>query len=103
MTAYMICYGNPYQTTNLAAWRPDSELSRCESQVVKLVALVIQHVSPFVRFGSTSSRLFTELNLRRGDSSVQRSETLSLISGARYLRLDVSVSRVLCRQDFDAR
>jgi hypothetical protein len=45
---------------------------------------------PLSRFGSTSSRLFTELNLRRADSSAQRTETLNLIHGARYLRLDVS-------------
>lgn len=38
-----------------------------------------------------TERFFMELNTRRIDTSVSRSETLSIINGMRYLKLGVSV------------
>lgn len=37
-----------------------------------------------------TERFFMELNTRRIDTSVARSETLSIINGMRYLKLGVS-------------
>lgn len=39
-----------------------------------------------------TERFFTELNTRRIDTSVARSETLSIINGMRYLKLGVCVT-----------
>lgn len=44
----------------------------------------------FNRFSSVTERFFMELNTRRIDTSVARSETLSIINGMRYLKLGVS-------------
>jgi hypothetical protein len=41
------------------------------------------------RFSSVTERFFMELNTRRIDTSVARSETLSIINGMRYLKLGV--------------
>ncbi|MQL80737.1 hypothetical protein Taro_013196 [Colocasia esculenta] len=41
------------------------------------------------RFSSVTERFFAELNTRRIDTSVARSETLSIINGMRYLKLGV--------------
>jgi hypothetical protein len=46
----------------------------------------------FYRFSSVTERFFMELNTRRIDTSVARSETLSIINGMRYLKLGVCVS-----------
>lgn len=43
----------------------------------------------FHRFSSVTERFFMELNTRRIDTSVARSETLSIINGMRYLKLGV--------------
>lgn len=45
----------------------------------------------FHRFSSVTERFFMELNTRRIDTSVARSETLSIINGMRYLKLGVCV------------
>ncbi|CAK7335219.1 unnamed protein product [Dovyalis caffra] len=42
-----------------------------------------------IRFSSVTERFFMELNTRRIDTSVARSETLSIINGMRYLKLGV--------------
>ncbi|XP_022884197.1 protein furry homolog-like isoform X2 [Olea europaea var. sylvestris] len=42
-----------------------------------------------IRFSSVTERFFMELNTRRIDTSVARSETLSIINGLRYLKLGV--------------
>lgn len=44
------------------------------------------------RFSSVTERFFMELNTRRIDTSVARSETLSIINGMRYLKLGVCLS-----------
>lgn len=41
------------------------------------------------RFSSVTERFFMELSIRRIDTSVARSETLSIINGMRYLKLGV--------------
>lgn len=41
------------------------------------------------RFSPVTERFFMELNTRRIDTSVARSETLSIINGMRYLKLGV--------------
>ena len=41
------------------------------------------------RFSSVTERFFMELNTRRIDTSVARSETLCIINGMRYLKLGV--------------
>lgn len=46
---------------------------------------------PLCRFSSVTERFFMELNTRRIDTSVARSETLSIINGMRYLKLGVGV------------
>ena len=46
----------------------------------------------YYRFSSVTERFFMELNTRRIDTSVARSETLSIINGMRYLKLGVCVS-----------
>lgn len=43
------------------------------------------------RFSSVTERFFMELNTRRIDTSVARSETLNIISGMRYLKLGVCI------------
>ena len=43
------------------------------------------------RFSSVTERFFNELNARRIDTNIARSETLSIINGMRYLRLGVCV------------
>lgn len=58
------------------------------------------------RFSSVTERFFMELNTRRVDTSVARSETLSIINGMRYLKLGVCIdfllfsSKIFC--DFNA-
>lgn len=47
------------------------------------------------RFSSVTERFFMELNTRRIDTSVARSETLSIINGMRYLKLGVCVNKVI--------
>ena len=42
-----------------------------------------------------TERFFMELNTRRIDTSVARSETLSIINGMRYLKLGVCVKYIL--------
>lgn len=46
----------------------------------------------YYRFSSVTERFFMELNTRRIDTNVARSETLSIINGMRYLKLGVCVS-----------
>jgi hypothetical protein len=41
------------------------------------------------RFSSVTEKFFMELNIRRIDTPVARSETLSIINGMRYLKLGV--------------
>jgi hypothetical protein len=41
------------------------------------------------RFSSVTERFFMELNNRRVDTPVARSETLNIINGMRYLKLGV--------------
>lgn len=43
------------------------------------------------RFSSVTERFFMELNTRRIDTNVARSEALSIINGMRYLKLGVCV------------
>lgn len=45
-----------------------------------------------------TERFFMELNTRRIDTSVARSETLSIINGMRYLKLGVSEEIHSCRE-----
>lgn len=45
----------------------------------------------FYRFSSVTERFFMELNTRRIDTNVARSETLSIINGMRYLKLGVCI------------
>lgn len=49
------------------------------------------------RFSSVTERFFMELNTRRIDTSVSRSETLSIINGMRYLKLGVCKLIVLVK------
>lgn len=46
-----------------------------------------------------TERFFMELNTRRIDTSVARSETLSIINGMRYLKLGVSIELYCCSED----
>lgn len=57
------------------------------------VSIVSVNISPssVARFSSVTERFFMELNTRRIDTSVARSETLSIINGMRYLKLGVCV------------
>ncbi|KAI5056545.1 hypothetical protein GOP47_0028363 [Adiantum capillus-veneris] len=59
------------------------------SLLLDLVARLLGALSR-IRFGSVTERFFNELNARRIDTNVARSETLSIISGMRYLKLGVS-------------
>ncbi|KAK8615919.1 hypothetical protein V6N13_017489 [Hibiscus sabdariffa] len=58
------------------------------SLLLDLVAQLLGALSR-IRFSSVTERFFMELNTRRIDSSVARSETLSIINGMRYLKLGV--------------
>ncbi|XP_021751273.1 uncharacterized protein LOC110716898 [Chenopodium quinoa] len=63
--------------------------------LVDLRGLLLDHVAQLlgalsrIRFSSVTERFFMELNTRRIDTSVARSETLNIISGMRYLKLGV--------------
>lgn len=59
------------------------------SLLLDLVARLLGALSR-IRFGSVTERFFNELNSRRNDTNVARSETLSIISGMRYLKLGVN-------------
>lgn len=50
----------------------------------KLLSILIS-----CRFSSVTERFFMELNNRRVDTPVARSETLNIINGMRYLKLGV--------------
>jgi hypothetical protein len=50
----------------------------------KLLKTLMTH-----RFSSVTERFFMELNNRRVDTPVARSETLNIINGMRYLKLGV--------------
>ncbi|XP_042508982.1 protein furry homolog-like isoform X1 [Macadamia integrifolia] len=56
--------------------------------LLDLVAQLLGALSR-IRFSSVTERFFMELNSRRIDTSVARSETLSIINGMRYLKLGV--------------
>ncbi|XP_022735431.1 uncharacterized protein LOC111288700 isoform X2 [Durio zibethinus] len=56
--------------------------------LLDLVAQLLGALSR-IRFSSVTERFFMELNTRRIDGSVARSETLSIINGMRYLKLGV--------------
>ncbi|KAL2522981.1 ARM repeat superfamily protein [Forsythia ovata] len=56
--------------------------------LLDLVAQLLGALSR-IRFSSVTERFFMELNTRRIDTSVARSETLSIINGLRYLKLGV--------------
>ncbi|KAL0461541.1 UNVERIFIED_CONTAM: hypothetical protein Slati_0041700 [Sesamum latifolium] len=56
--------------------------------LLDLVAQLLGALSR-IRFSSVTERFFMELNTRRIDTSVARSETLSIINGMRYLKLGV--------------
>ncbi|XP_020250386.1 uncharacterized protein LOC109827782 isoform X2 [Asparagus officinalis] len=56
--------------------------------LLDLVAQLLGALSR-IRFSSVTERFFMELNTRRVDTSVARSETLSIINGMRYLKLGV--------------
>ncbi|KAI3462844.1 hypothetical protein Pfo_019507 [Paulownia fortunei] len=56
--------------------------------LLDLVAQLLGALSR-IRFSSVTERFFMELNTRRIDTSVARSETLSVINGMRYLKLGV--------------
>ncbi|KAL0919790.1 hypothetical protein M5K25_011908 [Dendrobium thyrsiflorum] len=56
--------------------------------LLDLVAQLLGALSK-IRFSSVTERFFMELNTRRIDTSVARSETLSIINGMRYLKLGV--------------
>ncbi|GMP28559.1 hypothetical protein CsSME_00004052 [Camellia sinensis var. sinensis] len=56
--------------------------------LLDLVAQLLGALSR-IRFSPVTERFFMELNTRRIDTSVARSETLSIINGMRYLKLGV--------------
>ncbi|KAF2316989.1 hypothetical protein GH714_009819 [Hevea brasiliensis] len=56
--------------------------------LLDLVAQLLGALSR-IRFSSVTERFFMELNTRRIDTNVARSETLSIINGMRYLKLGV--------------
>ncbi|CAI9752774.1 unnamed protein product [Fraxinus pennsylvanica] len=56
--------------------------------LLDLVAQLLGALSR-IRFSSVTERFFMELNTRRIDTNVARSETLSIINGLRYLKLGV--------------
>ncbi|KAF5735639.1 protein furry [Tripterygium wilfordii] len=56
--------------------------------LLDLVAQLLGALSR-IRFSSVTERFFMELNTRRIDTSVARSETLNIINGMRYLKLGV--------------
>ncbi|CAN1839163.1 Cell morphogenesis protein PAG1 [Linum perenne] len=69
--------------------------------LLDLVAQLLGALSR-IRFSSVTERFFMELNTRRIDTSVARSETLSIINGMRYLKLGVGyplVTLLLCLGD----
>nr|ATG70920.1 ARM repeat superfamily protein [Callitropsis funebris] len=57
--------------------------------LLDLVAQLLGALSR-IRFSSVTERFFKELNMRRIDTNVARSETLSIINGMRYLKLGVT-------------
>ncbi|KAH9290702.1 hypothetical protein KI387_034819, partial [Taxus chinensis] len=57
--------------------------------LLDLVAQLLGALSR-IRFSSVTERFFTELNSRRIDTNVARSDTLSIINGIRYLKLGVT-------------
>ncbi|XP_045086168.1 uncharacterized protein [Aegilops tauschii subsp. strangulata] len=63
--------------------------------LVDLRGLLLDHVAQLlgalsrIRFSSVTERFFIELNNRRVDTPVARSETLNIINGMRYLKLGV--------------
>ncbi|XP_065618081.1 uncharacterized protein LOC136062668 [Quercus suber] len=59
--------------------------------LLDLVAQLLGALSR-IRFSSVTERFFMELNTRRIDTSVARSETLSIINGMRYLKLGVCIT-----------
>ncbi|CAL1392541.1 unnamed protein product [Linum trigynum] len=56
--------------------------------LLDLVAQLLGALSR-IRFSSVTERFFMELNTRRIDTSMARSETLSIVNGMRYLKLGV--------------
>ncbi|XP_062220848.1 uncharacterized protein LOC133920168 isoform X2 [Phragmites australis] len=56
--------------------------------LLDLVAQLLGALSR-IRFSSVTERFFMELNTRRIDTPIARSETLSIINGMRYLKLGV--------------
>ncbi|CAN6481832.1 unnamed protein product [Victoria cruziana] len=56
--------------------------------LLDLVAQLLGALSR-IRFSSVTERFFMELNTRRVDTTIARSETLSIINGMRYLKLGV--------------
>ncbi|KAK4712333.1 hypothetical protein R3W88_006846 [Solanum pinnatisectum] len=56
--------------------------------LLDLVAQLLSALSR-IRFSSVTERFFMELNTRRIDTNVARSEALSIINGMRYLKLGV--------------
>ncbi|KAJ3672294.1 hypothetical protein LUZ60_007015 [Juncus effusus] len=56
--------------------------------LLDLVAQLLGALS-CIRFSSVTERFFMELNTRRMETNVTRSETLSIINGMRYLKLGV--------------
>lgn len=62
--------------------------------LLDLVAQLLGALSR-IRFSSVTERFFMELNTRRIDTSVARSETLSIINGMRYLKLGVKTEGAL--------
>ena len=63
---------------------------RCQSMMVYWTYMWT-YIPCSYRFSSVTERFFMELNTRRIDTSVARSETLNIISGMRYLKLGVGV------------
>ncbi|CAI0458279.1 unnamed protein product [Linum tenue] len=69
--------------------------------LLDLVAQLLGALSR-IRFSSVTERFFMELNTRRIDTSMARSETLSIVNGMRYLKLGVGyplVTLLLCLGD----
>lgn len=64
------------------------------SLLLDLVAQLLGALSR-IRFSSVTEKFFMELNTRRIDTPVARSETLSIINGMRYLKLGVKTEGAL--------
>lgn len=79
----------------LAAW-PNPVWTWCGA-IFENVSLSIN------RFSSVTERFFMELNTRRIDTSVARSETLSIINGMRYLKLGVCMKLSFSCRNFACR